>query len=285
MFELSENRDYKIVADSSCDLNEELEERLNITLVPFKIDIDDDSFIDNKDLNVQEMVLAMKKSPNPIKTSCPSPGDFLEEYKKNKDIFVVTISSRLSATYNSAILARDMAKEEDPDKFIHVFDSKSASVAETLIAIKIDELIREKLSNSEIVEKVEKYITEMKTYFISESLDNLIKNGRISQTKGLIANVLKLKPIMGPNPEGEIVLIENARGTKRAFSRLVEIIGEGKKNFEDKVMVISHANIETRALALKEELEKLYNFKDITIVETKGLSTGYVNDGGIILAY
>lgn len=285
MFELSENRDYKIVADSSCDLNEELEERLNITLVPFKIDIDDDSFIDNKDLNVQEMVLAMKKSPNPIKTSCPSPGDFLEEYKKNKDIFVVTISSRLSATYNSAILARDMAKEEDPDKFIHVFDSKSASVAETLIAIKIDELIREKLSNSEIVEKVEKYITEMKTYFISESLDNLIKNGRISQTKGLIANVLKLKPIMGPNPEGEIVLIENARGTKRAFSRLVEIIGEGKKNFEDKVMVISHANIETRALALKEELEKLYNFKDIIIVETKGLSTGYVNDGGIILAY
>lgn len=282
---MDEKRDYKIVADSSCDLNEELEKDLNISLVPFKIDIDDESFIDNEDLEIQEMVLAMKKSPNPIKTSCPSPGDFLEEYIKNKDIFVVTISSALSATYNSAILARDMALEEDPEKFIYVFDSKSASVGETLIAMKISELIKKDLSNDEIVEKVEEYIAGMTTYFISESLDNLIKNGRISKTKGLIANVLKLKPIMGPNAQGEIGLIENARGTKKAFSRLVQIIGEGKRDFEDRVMVISHSNVEYRALAVKEEVEKLYNFKDVIIVETKGLSTGYVNDGGLILAY
>ena len=278
------NRDYKIVADSSCDLNEDLEKYLNISLVPFKIDIDEESFIDDENLVVQKMVLSMKKSPNPIRTSCPSPGDFLEEYRKNKDIFVVTISSQLSATYNSAILARDMAIEQDPDKFIHVFDSKSASVGETLTAIKIQELINENFTNEEIVEKVEKYISEMKTYFISESLDNLIKNGRISKTKGLIANVLKFKPIMGPNPEGEIVLIENARGTKKAFSRLVEIIGENSENSENRIMVISHSNVLYRAIAIKEEVEK-YNFKDVIIVETKGLSTGYVDDGGIILAY
>lgn len=281
---MNRNRDYKIVADSSCDLNEDLKRDLNISLVPFKIDIDNDSFIDDENLDVQEMVKVMKKSPNPIKTSCPSPGDFLEEYNKNEDIFAVTISSKLSGTYNSAILARDMAKEENPDKFVHVFDSKSASIAETLIAMKISESIKSGLSNIEIVEKVEKYISEMKTYFISESLDNLIKNGRISRTKGLIANVLKLKPIMGPNPEGEIVLVENVRGTKKAFSRLVEIIGEGKENFEERVLAISHANALDKAMDLKEKLKK-YNFKDIIIVETKGLSTGYVNDGGVILSY
>jgi DegV family protein with EDD domain len=281
---MRKDRDYKIVADSSCDLNEDLEKNLNISLVPFKIDIDHDSFIDDAKLDLPKMVGAMKKSSNPIKTSCPSPGDFLEEYKKNKDIFAVTISSKLSGTYNSAVLARDMAKDEDQDKFVHVFDSKSASVGETLVAIKVSELIKEKLSNTQIVEKVEKYISEMKTYFISESLDNLIKNGRISRTKGLIANVLKLKPIMGANDSGEIFLVENARGTKRAFNRLLEIIGEGRENFEDKVLAISHANALEKAMDLKEKLKK-YNFKDIVIVETKGLSTGYVNDGGIILAY
>ena len=277
--------DYKIVADSSCDLNKELEEKLDVKLVPFKIDIDENSFIDNKDLDLLDFKKTMKASPNPIRTSCPSPGDFAEEYKKAENIFVVTISSQLSATYNSAILAKDMILEEFPDKFVHVFDSKSASIGETLTALKIDELIKEKLSNLEIVEKVEAYIEEMTTYFISESLDNLIKNGRISKTKGLIANILNLKPLMGANNEGEIVLVENHRGSKKAFKRLVEIIGESKVNFEDRILAISHADALDRANQLKEEIQEKYNFKDVIIVETKGLSTAYVNHQGIILAF
>jgi len=277
--------DYKIVADSSCDLNQELEQKLDISIVPFKIDIDENSFIDNKDLDIEDFKKKMKASPNPIRTSCPSPGDFAEEYKKAENIFVVTISSQLSATYNSAILAKDMILEEFPDKFIHVFDSKAASICETLTALKIDELIKAKLSNLEIVEKVETYIKEMKTYFISESLDNLIKNGRISKTKGLIANVLNLKPLMGANEAGEIVLVENQRGSKKALKRLVEMIGESKLNFEDRILAISHADALDRANQLKKEIEERYNFKDVIIVETKGLSTAYVNHQGIILTF
>lgn len=277
--------DYKIVADSSCDINQDMEEELNISLVPFKIDIDENTFIDDKELDLVDFVKTMKDSPNPIRTSCPSPGDFVEEYKKADNIFVVTISAELSGTYNSAILAKDMILEEMPDKFVHVFNSKSASVGETLVALKISELIKEKLSNLEIVEKVESYIKEMKTYFISESLDNLIKNGRISKTKGLIANILNLKPLMGASDEGEIVLVENHRGSKKAFKRLVEIIGESKVNFEDRILAISHADALDRATQLKKEIQERYNFKDVIIVETKGLSTAYVNHQGIILAF
>lgn len=277
--------DYKIVADSSCDLNQDLEERLDVKLVPFKIDIDERSFIDNKELDLVDFKQTMKASPNPIRTSCPSPGDFAEEYKKSDNVFVVTISAELSGTYNSAILAKDMIMEEVPDKFVHVFNSKSASIGETLVAIKINELIGAKFSNLEIVQKVEAYIEEMKTYFISESLDNLIKNGRISKTKGLIANVLNLKPLMGANDEGEIVLVENHRGSKKAFKRLVEIIGESKLNLEDRILAISHADALDRANQLKKEIQERYNFKDIIVVETKGLSTAYVNHQGIILAF
>ncbi len=277
--------EYKIVADSSCDLTPGMEEELNISLVPFKIDIDDNSFIDNKELDLADFKKTMKASPNPIRTSCPSPGDFVEEYRKADNIFVVTISAELSGTYNSAILAKDMILEEVPDKFVHVFNSKSASIGETLIALKINDLIKDKLSNLEIVEKVESYIKEMKTYFISESLDNLIKNGRISKTKGLIANILNLKPLMGASDEGEIVLVENHRGSKKAFKRLVEIIGESKISFEDRILAISHADALDRANQLKEEIQEKYNFKDVIIVETKGLSTAYVNHQGIILAF
>jgi DegV family protein with EDD domain len=275
---------YKIVADSSCDLNPELEEVLDVELIPFKIDVEDKSFVDDKNLDVNELIKAMHDSPYPIKTSCPSPGNFAEKYKEGDSIFVVTISEQLSGTYNSALLAKKMTLEEFPNKFVHVFNSCSASVGETLISMKIQEHIEEKLSNSQIVEKVETFIDGMKTYFISEDLSNLIKNGRISKTQGLMANVLNIKPIMRGTQDGNIEAIEKVRGSKRAFKRLVDIIGETGVNFSDRILAISHANALQKALDLKEDLKK-YNFKDIIIVDTKGLSTAYVNDGGVILAF
>lgn len=277
--------DYKIIADSSCDLNESMKKELNVELIPFNITIEGREFRDDENIVLKDLIKAMKDSPNPIKTSCPSPGDFLASYEKAEDIFVVTIADKLSGTYNSAILARDMAWEKDPEKFIHVFDSKGASVTETLTVLKIDELKKKNLSNEEIVEETDKYIKELTTYFISEDLSNLIKNGRISKTKGLIATVLNFKPIMGPDEEGNIHLIENIRGSKKAFSRLVELIGESNKEFKDLTLAISHADALARAESLKKELEALYDFKEIVIVETKGLSTGYVNHEGIILAF
>lgn len=274
---------YKIIADSSCDLNEELEKKVDVSLVPFKIDIDQHSFIDDENIDVVQMTKEMKSSPNPIKTSCPSPGDFVKEYGDGDNVFVVTISSKLSGTHNSAELAKNMVKEESPQKFIHVFDSKSASVGETLTALKIRECIDEKISNSQIVEKVENFVDNMKTYFISEDLSNLVKNGRISRTQGLLINALNIVPVMGAI-DGNIVLLDKARGRKRAFKKLVEMISESGVNFEERILAISHANALEKAKSLKEDLEKL-NFKDIVIVQTKGLSTGYVNDGGIIIAF
>lgn len=276
--------EYKIVADSSCDLNDDLRGVMDVSLVPFKIDIDNSSFVDDENIDMKDLVSTMLASPNPVKTSCPSPGDFKETYVDGDNVFVVTISKELSATYNSAILAKDMILEEMKDKFVHVFNSKSASVGETLTAIKIKECLDKKLSNSEIVEKVEAYIEEMKTFFISEDLSNLIKNGRISKTSGLIANVLNIKPIMKATDDGNIEAVEKIRGSRKAFKRLAEIIGETGVKFEERVIAISHANALEKALDLKEDLKK-YNFKDIIIVETKGLSTVYVNNGGIIVSF
>lgn len=276
--------EYKIVADSSCDLNDELESKMDVSLVPFRIDIDDSSFIDDEDIDLKKLVSTMKASPNPIKSSCPSPGDFKERYVDADSVFVVTISKELSGTYNSAILAKDMMQEEMNEKFIHVFNSRSASVGETLTALKIQECVDAKMTNEQLVEEVEKYIYNMKTYFISEDLSNLIKNGRISKTQGLIANVLNIKPIMKATDDGNIEAVEKVRGSRKAFKRLAEIISESGVKFEDRILAISHANALEKALELKADLAGL-NFKEVIIVETKGLSTVYVNDGGIIVSY
>ena len=274
----------KIVADSSCDTNEQLDKFMDVYKVPFKIDIDERTFIDDEDIDMKDFVDTMKASPNPIKSSCPSPGDFKEEYGDAENVFVVTISKELSGTYNSAMLAKEMVMEENGDQFVHVFNSKSASVGETLTAMKIQECLNGGMAREEIVETVEKYIDDTMTFFISEDLSNLIKNGRISKTQGLIANVLNIKPIMRATDDGNIEAVEKVRGSRKAFKRLAEIIGETEVNFEDRIVAISHANALDKAKDLVEDLKK-YNFKDVVIVETKGLSTAYVNDGGIIISF
>lgn len=275
--------DYKIVADSSCDLNDELSEKLNLGLVPLKIDVEDKSFIDDENLDTKDLIKAMRESNKGVKTACPSTMDFIKEYEEGENIFGVTLSSKLSGTYNNAVLAKDMYLEEN-NKFIHIFDSKSASVGETLIAIKIDELAKKDIEPEDLVKEVDSYIEEMNTFFILEDLDNLIKNGRMSKLVGGIASALNIKPIMGAK-NGAIELVDKVRGTKRAFSRLVEIIGENGKDLNNKILGIAHCNAEDKAIELKKDIEEVYSFKEVIVVETQGLSTAYANDGGIIIAY
>lgn len=275
---------YKIVADSSCDLNKELKDKLDISLVPLTINVDDRVFVDDDNIDVKELMDSIKNSRHSVKTSSPSPGDFLKEYEGADNIFVVTISSGLSATYNNATLAKNMVKETS-NKFIHVFDSKSASVGETLIGMKILNLINDNYSNKEIVSKTEKYIKEMKTFFILESFDTLIKSGRLGRIKGQIASRLSIKPIMGASEDGTIKLVEKVRGSKKAFSRLVDIIGEQGAKLEEKILGIAHCNAREKAEELKNEIKKRYQFKDILIVETGGLTSTYANEGGVIIAF
>ncbi|KNF08219.1 putative DegV domain-containing protein [Gottschalkia purinilytica] len=275
----------KIVADSCCDLNDELENKMNIKVVPLTIDIDDKIYRDDENLDTKNLLSDMKLSKNSPKTACPSPDEFKNAYKGEEDVFVVTLSSALSGSHNSAVLAKNLTLEEVSNKFIHVFDSLSASVGETLVSMKIFDLAKKGYDNINIVEKVEEYIKEMKTFFVLESLDNLIKAGRISNLKGKLASLLSIVPIMKSTNEGEIDMLEKVRGPKKAFKRLIEVVGENGEKLEDKILGIAHCNCLDKALKFKEEVMKLYNFKDIIIVDTHGISTVYANEGGIIIAF
>lgn len=275
----------KIVADSSCDLSKEMKESMNIEIAPLVLQLDHKSYVDDENLNITNYVKAMGESENSPKTSCPSPEDYMKRYQGNESVFVVTLSNKLSGSYNSAILAKNIFLEEVGQKFIHVFDSFSASAGETLIALKISELSKKNFSDIEILERVTRYIKEMKTFFLLESLDHLAKAGRLNPIVAKLANMLSIKPIMGATEEGTIKLVEKTRGYKKAFKRFVEIIGEEGSNLEEKVLGIAHCNALDRALSFKNEVLKKYNFKDIVIVEMGGLSSTYADDGGIVIAF
>lgn len=277
---------YNIVADSSCDLNADLTSD-KITIVPLSIFIDEEELVDDSSLNVKILLDKMKASPNTPRTNCPSPGAYYDAYKREGPVFVVTLSSKLSGSYNSAMTAKSMFQHDNPEKFIHVFDSKSAASGETLIYLKLLECESLNMAPEEVVTTVEDYIASMQTLFVLESLDVLIKNGRINKLSGLIATKLSIKPIMRSDKDGHIKACEKTRGLSKALKKLVDHIETNKSvtSFGDRILTVAHVNNPERGEKIKAEIESRYNFKEVILVPTHGLSSTYANDGGIILSY
>lgn len=276
----------KIVADSSCELSEQMKETINIKVVPLTMQLGEKQFIDNERLDVKDYVKQMGQCKTAPKTACPSPEEYMKAYEgKEETVLVVTLSSQLSGSFNSAMIAKNIFLEDIGDKFIHVFNSFSASVGETLISLKINELACSSLGNIELVEKVSKYIKEMKTFFLLENLEHLAKAGRLNPIIAKVASMLSIKAIMGSTEEGSIRLVEKARGYKKAFRRFVDIVGEEGNNLEEKILGIAHCNCLEKAVKFKEEVLKKYSFKEVVIVEMAGLSSSYADDGGLVIAF
>jgi len=276
--------DTRIIVDSCVDFNSEVFGQEDyMERIPFKIVIDGEEIID-KNLDTSLLLEKMKNSKNKIITACPSPNEFLEALKKCKSNFIVTISGKLSGSHNSAMVASEMLKEESTDSFVHVFDCKTAVSGADLVVLMIKELIEKKVNNAQIIEQVTKYIDNMKTIFVLDRLDNLAKNGRMSSAKMVIGSLLQITPILIGN-DGEINLKEQVRGKKKAFNRLIEIIGEESIDYKNRVLGIGHINAKEKAEKLKEEIKNKYDFKDIIIFEGGGLSTVYADDGGIVVCY
>ena len=277
--------DTRIVMDSCIDFNNEVFDNERIMeRIPFKIIIDNEEIID-LGANQSEIITKMKNSKNKVATACPSPHEFLEAFKKCKNSFVVTISEKLSGSHNSAMLAKEMLREESPESFVHVFDCKTATAGASLVVLKLKQLIEKKINTDQIIEEINIYIDEMKTLLLAERLDNLAKNGRISSQKAFIGNLLQVVPIMCSNGNGEIILKEQVRGRKKALNRLLDIVGEESTDLKNKILGITHVNCLEKAEWLKTEVANRYDFKDIIIFEAGGLSTIYVDDGGVVFCY
>lgn len=274
---------YKIVCDSCTDLTREDREKEYFISVPLTLLVDDDEIIDDDNFDQKDFLDKVRECKKGAKSACSAPEVYMEAYKDADEIYVVTLSANLSGSYNSAELAKKLYFEEYGEKKIHVFNSKSASSGQYLIAKRIERLAQEGKTFEEIVEEVEAYISEQHTYFVLETLDVLRKNGRLSKVQALLAGTLNIKPIMASTDEGEITKKSQTRGMKKALVKMVELIVEETDKIEEKELVIAHCNCPDRAQKVKETLLSFANIKKIEIIETWGVSSLYACDGGIII--
>ena len=276
---------YKIAIDSCGELLDEWKNDERIESIPLTLTVGGENIIDDATFDQKDFLKKVAACPECPKSACPSPERYMKAYECDAEhIYAVTLSAELSGSYNSAILGKNLLLEEQPEKKVHVFNSKSASGGQSLIAMKIIECEEKGLSFEEVVSEVEKYIEEMNTFFVLENLETLRKNGRLGRVKALVASALKIKPVMGATPEGTICQLDQARGMNKAIVKMVDHIGEKGINIPEKTVAITHCNCPERAKMLEEAIrEKLHPAK-IVVMDTAGVSSMYANDGGVIVA-
>lgn len=269
----------RIVSDSSLDIRPPME-GVDFVVVPFIITLDQTEWKDLGWEQLPEYEAAMKAAKS-FKTSCPSPNDWLEAFQRAEGpIYGITISSRLSGSYNAALLGKNLYQEQGGQSPIHIFDSKSAGGGPSLIFYKIQELTHQGKSFEEIVETVEAYRDGIETMFVSESLDNLAKAGRLSNLKHAVAKVMNILPVMRAD-DGYIVHFANARGSKKAFQKMVDSLIE--KGVQGKKLSINHSGNIKWANFVKEELEKA-GVTQVYFQRTTLLNTIYLDLNGVIVS-
>lgn len=276
---------FKIIVDSCCDLTPAQLREECFVKVPLTIRVGGHTIVDDDTFDQGELLWRMKESETAPQSACPSPMQYLEAFDCGADdLYVVTLSALLSGSHNAAAQARSIWLEDHPGANVHIFNSCSASAGEVLVALKIQELAQSGMDFTTVVDQVSRYINEMETYFVLETLDTLRKAGRLNRVQSIVTSTLRIKLLMGATPEGEICKKGQAMSVKQALNKMVALMADDLKHVGKRLSIV-HCNCLERAFYVKELAMKQCRFDEILVSDTGGISTMYANDGGIVVAY
>ena len=272
----------KIITDGSCDLSHEVLNKFNINVVPLGVSFGEEHYTAGVDIDNKEFYAKMKDSKELPKTFCPSPENFCKEYQCEEDkIIVIALSSKLSGTYNSASLARDLYLSEHKEKDIRVIDSMTGSIGAGLLLIKAAKMISEGKDMDEIVEAIENLKEKISFYGTLETLENAIKGGRINPLAGKIIGALNFKAIVQIK-DGVVKPIDKARGESNSIKKVANYITSSIEDTKDKILCLMHANCPEKAHKLLSIIEKTHKFDEVYISEVGPVMGTYTSEGAVL---
>lgn len=274
---------FKIIVDSSSNLlNSYYQDKKDVAfkVVPLTIRIGQEEFIDNDELDVNRMLDVLRLNDGG-QSSCPSPNDYLRELDEAEYSFIITITSKLSGSFNSACVARTMCKNPE---HVFVIDSKGTAGSIVLIAEKLFELINENKEFSAITNEITAFRNSVNLLFALDRFDNLVRNGRMSKLTAFIAEKIAIKPLCYAD-DGEIKIKEKIRTFRGVIKRMTHYIGKMCEDTTNKICIIAHTKNESAALELKKDIEENYHFKEVRVMENRGLCAFYALEGGLIVTF
>jgi DegV family protein with EDD domain len=250
----------KIVTDSGSDIPPELAKKLGIIIVPVYIYFGDKAYKDGVDIGPDELYEKLVKGPIYPTTTQPIPADFAEVYtalaKDAEAIVSIHLPTKVSGTYNSALQGLEIAKPKCP---VHVVDSLSVAVGLGLIVLAAARVANKGGKASEVLEETNKAVGRTQIRAVLETLQYLLKGGRITKTKALVGSLLNVKPILKMR-DGELVQASMARSYAKGIDQLFEFV-KAYPNLQE--VGISHTTVPAEAQALKERLAPIAGGKEI----------------------
>jgi len=270
----------RIVTDSTADIPVGIREKYGITMIPLKVLFGEDTYLDSIDISTELFYEKLKASSKLPTTSQPSPVEFCDVYEKllaedpTAPIISIHIASVLSGTYQSATIAHSMIESEQAN--ITVIDSKSASYGHGMQVVLAAELAQQGASVEEIIAAVEERQRNCDVFFLVDTLEYLHKGGRIGKASALIGSLLNIKPILSLEETGEVYSISKARGSKKAISKIIEILTE-KYEYSPVNLVVANTDQEDIAKELESRVAAELNVKEIhhtTVGSVIGTHTG-----------
>lgn len=269
----------KYVVDSSCEAvsygNQTIES------APLMIYTDEVSYIDDEDMDVHNMLDTLADYKGRSYTACPGTESWLKAFEGGDVIYVVAMTSGLSGTYNSAMVAKDIYLQEHPDAKIEVFDTLSTGPESKLVMEKVIELDKSGCTFDEVCSKIKEYMEKTRLFFALGSLHNMGQNGRVNKVLVSAIGLLGISIIATASEEGKVKPIAKARGEKRVIKHMMEeILGAGYKGGKIR---ISHVENESLANKVADGIRDHYKDADIEIYPAGGLCSYYAERGGILV--
>ena len=271
----------KIIIDSAGDIKSL--EGIEVASVPLKIIAGDTEFIDDDRLNADRMIDFLKNYNGKVSSACPGVGDFLECFGDAENIYVITITSGLSGSYNSASVAARTYKEQYPGRNVYVVDSLSAGPEMVLLAEKIRDLTAKNLPFDDIVSTIEAYKQKTRLIFSLQSLHNFVNNGRIPAAAAKFVGLLNMRLLGRASDAGKLQPTGKARGDKKVVPELMKSLKS--MGYAGGKVRISHCHNPGCAEELKDAISILSPGADIKIRSTCGLCSFYAEEGGILVGF
>lgn len=274
-------RKIKIVSDSSSDLL--MLDNVEFASSPMKIITAKREFVDDENLNVDEMADFFNEYKERSQTSCPNPADWLDAFGDADDIICVTITSALSGSYNSACTAKELYEAENEGKRVFVLDTLSAGPEITLVVRKLEELVKSGMAYEGICEKIQEYTKRTGLVFMLKSLKNFAANGRVSPLVAKLVGFAGICIVGKASDEGTLEPTHKCRGENRSLETLINDLKElGLKTGK---VSIGHCQNEGAATKLKQMIESTFEKAQVEIHKLRGLCSFYAEKGGLLVGF
>jgi len=271
----------KIVSDSASNITSL--EGINFASVSIRVLTDNKEYVDDSESGVAKMVEELAVYKGKSHTSCPAPGDWIEAFDNEDEVFVTTITSGLSGSYNSAMVAKQQYEDENPGKKVFVIDSLSAGPEIGLIIYKLRDLILAGNDFDTIAKEIMEYKKKTMLSFSLENLANLANNGRVNPAIAKIVGFVGIRLVGRASIEGTLQPTDKSRGEKRA---LVTILNNMKKfGYSGGKVIIDHCQNLNAAKELKALLCGEFPNADVLIGTNKALCSFYAEKGGVLVGY